>query len=156
MFSRISCWVGAAPGGGALEGIEVHAHEVDELDAVRVGLDHVLRVVAQREQAGVEPRVQRLDAAAHDLREAGEVLDRADGEPRGAQLGGGAARRHELDAESGQAPRELDDAALVRDGQERSADADVARLRHAWGPAGVIRAHDTGARGRPRRSPHAR
>ena len=42
-------------------------------------------VVAQREQAGVELRVQRLDAPVHDLREAREVLDRADLEPGLAQ-----------------------------------------------------------------------
>ena len=34
-----------------------------------------------REQAGVELRVQRLDAPVHDLREAREVVDRADLEP---------------------------------------------------------------------------
>ena len=39
-------------------------------------------VVAQREQARVELRVQRLDAPVHDLREAREVLDRADLEAR--------------------------------------------------------------------------
>ena len=67
---------------GLLERVEVHAHEVDELDVVLLGRDHVGGVVAAREQAGVELRVQRLDAAAHDLGEAGEVVDRADGEAR--------------------------------------------------------------------------
>ena len=81
MFSITSCSVDAAAGGGRLERVEVHAHEVDELDLVLRGRGHVLRVVAQREQAGVELRVQRLDAPAHDLREAREVVDRADLEP---------------------------------------------------------------------------
>ena len=68
---------GPATGGDRLEGIQVHAHEVDELDLLLLGGDHVLRLVAPGEQPRVELRVQRLDAAVHDLREAGEVGDRA-------------------------------------------------------------------------------
>ena len=120
----------AAPRRRALERVEVHAHEVDELDPVLLGGEHVLGVVAQREQAGVELRVQRLDAAVHDLREAGEVLDRADLEPGLAQRARGAAGGDELDAELGQAAREVDDAALVGDRQQRAADPDLAGLRH--------------------------
>jgi len=67
--------------------------------------------------------VQRLDAPVHHLGKAGKALDRADVEPGGLQLGGGAARRDELDAQFGQAAGELGDAALVRDGQQRAADA---------------------------------
>ena len=85
MFSITSCSVDAAAAGGGLERVQVHAHEVDELDLVLGRGGHVLLVVAQREQAGVELRVQRLDAPAHDLREAREVLDRADLEPGLAQ-----------------------------------------------------------------------
>ena len=81
MFSITSASVDAAAGGGLLERVEVHAHEVDELDLVLLGGDHVRRVVAAGEQAGVELRVQRLDAPVHDLREAREVVDRADLEP---------------------------------------------------------------------------
>jgi len=66
--------------------------------------------------------VQRLHAPVHDLRKAGEVLDRADVEAGRGQLGRGAAGRDELDAEIDQATGELDDAALVRDGQQRAAD----------------------------------
>ena len=87
MFSITSCSVTPRRRRGGLERIEVHAHEIDELDLVLGGRGHVLLVVAQREQPGVELRVQRLDAAAHDLREAREVLDRADLEPRLAQRG---------------------------------------------------------------------
>ena len=50
-----------------LERVEVHAHEVDELDRVLLGGDHVRRVVTAGEQAGVELRVQRLDPPVHDL-----------------------------------------------------------------------------------------
>ena len=134
MFSITSCSVAPRRRRRALERVEVHAHEVDELDPVLLGGDHVLRVVAQRQQAGVELRVQRLDAAAHDLREAGEVLDRADLEPGLGQLARRAAGRDELDAELGQAAREVDDPALVGHRQQRAADADLARLGHPGAP----------------------
>ena len=88
-------------------------------------------VVAQREQPGVELRVQRLDAAAHDLREAREVLDRADLEPALAQRRGGAAGGDELDAQLRQPAGEVDDPRLVRDRQQRALHAHLARLRHA-------------------------
>ena len=52
---------------------------------------HVLGVVAHREHAGVEPRVERLDAPVHHLREAGEVVDRAH---RRARLRSARARCH--------------------------------------------------------------
>ena len=88
----------------------------------------MLGVAADREQAGVELRVQRLDAAVHDLREAGEVLDRAHLEAGVGELAGGAAGRDELDPEVGEAAREVDDAALVGDRQQRAADAHLAGL----------------------------
>ena len=121
---------GAAARRGLLERVEVHAHEVDELDPVLLGGDHVGRVVAAGEQAGVELRVQRLDAAVHDLREAGEVVDRADREARGRQRLGRPAGRDELDVERGEALGELHDARLVRHGEQRTSDADLAWLRH--------------------------
>ena len=125
--------VHAAAGGGLLERVEVHAHEVDELDLVLLRRDHVRRVVAAREQAGVELRVQRLDAPAHDLREAREVVDRADLEPGRLERLGGAAGGDQLDAELGEALGEVDDPRLVRHGEHRAADPDLARLRHGGG-----------------------
>ncbi len=111
-----------APARGPLEGVEVHAHEVDPLDVVLGRGLEVLRVVADREQAGVELRVQRLDAPVHHLGEAREVVDRADGQPRLGERLRGAAGRDELDPQVGQAPGEVDDAALVRHGQQRPRD----------------------------------
>src|SRR4029079_6993216 len=69
---------GAEAAGGALERVEVHADKVDELDVVLRGLAQVLGVVAPGEETGVELGMERLDAAVHDLREAGEVLDAPD------------------------------------------------------------------------------
>jgi hypothetical protein len=68
--------------------------------------------------------VQRLDASVHDLGKAREVLDRAHLEARVGERRGGAAGRDELDAEVGETAGEVDDAALVRDGQQGAADLD--------------------------------
>jgi hypothetical protein len=68
--------------------------------------------------------VQRLDAPVHHLRKAREVLDRANLQARLGQGRGRAAGRDELDAEAGQAAREVDDAALVGDRQQRASDRD--------------------------------
>ena len=53
------------------ERIEVHHHQVDGLDAV-LGHHRVVGA-APAEQAAVDLRVQRLDAAVHDLGEAGDA-----------------------------------------------------------------------------------
>jgi hypothetical protein len=73
--------------------------------------------------------MQRLDAAVHDLREAREIVDGPHGDTRALELLRGAARGDELDAEFGEAGREVDDSALVGDGQKSAADPDCSRLR---------------------------
>ena len=125
--------VGPHARGGALERIEVDDDQVDVLDLVLGGRLHVVGVVARREQAGVELGVQRLDAAVHDLREAGEVVDGADRHAGALELLRGAARGDDLDAHLGEAGREVDDPALVGDRQQSTADPDGARLRE-WLP----------------------
>jgi hypothetical protein len=84
--------------------------------------------------------VQRLDAAVHDLREAGEVVDRADREAGALELLGGAARGDDLDARLDEAGGEVDDPALVGDRQQGTADPDGPRFGE-WLPrpgAGVL------------------
>ena len=61
----------------ALERVEVHADQVDRLDLVLVQRVHVGALGADREQPGMDARVERLHAAVEDLGEAGVVLDRA-------------------------------------------------------------------------------
>ena len=100
----------------------------------------MLGVVADREQPGVELRVQRLDAAVHDLREAGEVGDRADRDAGLGQLARGAAGRDDLDPELDEPAREVDDPALVGDRQQRPRDL------HLAGAIGLQRAHRVSAR----------
>src|SRR4029079_14195827 len=120
---------GAEAAGGALERVEVHADEVDELDVVLRGLAQVLGVVAPGEETGVELGMERLDAAVHDLREAGEVLDAPDLEPGAHELPRGPAGGDHLDPELGQPAGEVDDAPLVGHGQQGPAHADLAPLR---------------------------
>jgi hypothetical protein len=83
--------------------------------------------------------MQRLDAAVHDLREACEIVDGPDGDARALELLRGAAGRDELDAQLGEAGREVDDSALVGDRQKGAADPDCSRLRQ-WlpGPGGGV------------------
>ena len=76
MFSMTSSSEESRRDGHALERVEVHAHEVDRLDLVLVERVDVLLARAHRQQAGVDARVERLDAAVEDLREARVVLDR--------------------------------------------------------------------------------
>src|SRR5581483_9277817 len=59
---------GSTDGRGALEGVEVDDHQVDQLDVVLLDGGDVLGVVANGQQPGVQLGVQRLDAAVHDLR----------------------------------------------------------------------------------------
>jgi hypothetical protein len=59
--------------------------------------------------------MQRLDAAVHDLGEAGVVVDRPHGDPGLGQLARRPTGGDDLDAELDEPARELDDAALVGD-----------------------------------------
>uniref|UniRef100_A0A6J5ZQ13 Unannotated protein n=1 Tax=freshwater metagenome TaxID=449393 RepID=A0A6J5ZQ13_9ZZZZ len=111
---------------GLFERVKVHADEVDKLNAVLFGLGQVLAVVAEREQPGVEPRVERLDAAVHDLGETGEIVDRANLKPGAAQRRCRSPGRDQFHPERRKPLRELNDAALVRDRQQRAADAHCA------------------------------
>ena len=72
--------------------------------------------------------MQRLDAAVHDLREAGEVLDARTSSPASRSSARGPAGGDHLDAQLGEPAGEVDDAALVGHRQQRAPDADVAGL----------------------------
>ena len=75
--------------------------------------------VAAREQAAVDLRVQRLDAAVEHLGKAGVLGDLGDREAGVGEQLGRAAGRQQLDAERRQLARELDDAGLVGNGDQR-------------------------------------
>jgi len=115
----------AGLGHGLLEGIEIHADQVDRVDAVLVHRLHVLGLVAQGQQAAVDFGVQCFDPTVHHLR---ETRDRVDGDDFYARLRetfGGAAGADDLDAHLGEHPGEIDHSRLVRDAEERCLDRDI-------------------------------
>jgi hypothetical protein len=129
---------GATAVRGPLERIQVHAHEVDRLDPVRVEDRRVLGVGAHGEEPGVDPRVQGLHATFEHLGEPGQVLDRAGLDARVGQLASRAPGRDELDPEVCEATGEVDEPALVGDAKEGAADAYLGgRVQRRSAGAGV-------------------
>jgi len=84
-----------ALGDGGLEGVEVHAHQVDVLDAMIGARLLVCWVAADREETAVHLGVQRLDAPVHHLRVPGVVRHVLDIAARIAQgLSSSASGQH--------------------------------------------------------------
>ena len=91
-------------------------------DVVVAHLRAVRIQVAATEQAAVDLRVQRLDAAVENLRRAGEIAHRDDRDARLRERPGGAARRQDLHTQLVQAAREVDQSGLVTDTHQGSLD----------------------------------
>ena len=106
------------------ERVQRDADEVDEVDLLLLESLHVLVELAPREDAGMDARVERLDAAAQHLGSHGDRLHGGDGQAGLGQERRGASGRDELPAELGEAARELVDAFLV-------VDADQCAARHS-------------------------
>ena len=83
---------------GRLERVEVDDDQVDRADAMRLHRRDMFGIVAHREQAAMDLRVERLHPAVHHLRKAGKFANVTDFMTKFAQLGGGAAGRDQLDA----------------------------------------------------------
>ena len=101
------------------EGIEVDHDQIERVDGSRHQLLAVREHAPIGQDAGVDPRVERLDAAVEHLREArdrGHVGDRQSGR---SQRLGRAAGGDQLEAEAHQPRAELRQAGLVRDRQQR-------------------------------------
>ena len=107
---------------GRLERVEIDDEQVDLRDVVRQHRRLVLGIAAHRQQAAVHLGVQRLDPAIHHLGEAGEVGHLGDVEPFGDERFARAAGRDEGDAVRREAAREVDEARLVGDGEQRAND----------------------------------
>ena len=105
--------VGVAARDGLLEGVQVHAHQIDLLDLLLGRGLQVGVLVATGEQPRIEAWMKRLDAPLHDLGEAGELLDRAHGHAGAGELARRASRGDDLHAQTLQAAGEVDDPALV-------------------------------------------
>ena len=90
--------------------------------AVRGGGGLVLGVAADMQDAAVDLGVQGLDPAVEHLGEAGEVGDVAHGQAGVAQGLRSAAGGDEVDAVGGKRAGEVDEAGLVRNGEQGAAD----------------------------------
>ena len=86
------------------------------LDPVVVERGQVVRVVAARQDRRVDPRMERLDAAAEHLRDLGQLLHRHRVDPALREVLGGPAARDEIHAEVVESLRELDQPGLVPGG----------------------------------------
>ena len=112
-----------------LEGVEVHHHHVDHLDAVLGRLGHVGLVVALGQQTAVHARVQRLHATVHHLGELRHVVDGRDRHAGVLERAGGAARRDDFRPELvDERAGEVRNAALVRNGHEHALDLRIAHM----------------------------
>ena len=121
------------------ERVEVGHDQVERLDAELGELRDVGLQAAVGEDAGVHPRVQRLDPAVEALGEAGEVLDLGHRQAEAGDQRGRAAGGDELDARVVQAADELLEAGLVVDRDEGAADG----IRSL---AGTVAGGDSGTR----------
>ena len=80
------------------EWIQIDHQDIDGGDPMRRHRRGMRLVVADREQAAMHLGVQRLDAAVHHLREAGELGNVDDFQPGIGERLSGAAGRDGLDA----------------------------------------------------------
>ena len=101
------------------EWVEVHDQQVDRQDAV-LRHDHIIDAAAT-EQSTVNLRVQRLDAAVHDLGKAGVTGNLAHGHAVPREELSRSAGGEDLDAAGGELARQLEHAGLVGDGKQRPA-----------------------------------
>ena len=104
------------------ERVQVRHDEVERLDVVAFEIGEVRFLVAVGEEPTVDLRMQRLHPFVEHLRHARDGLDLRHRQARRVERGRGAGRRHELDAEVGEAPRELGEALLVVHRQQRAPD----------------------------------
>jgi hypothetical protein len=111
-------------------------------------LGELLGLVAPREDAGVDGRMERLDLAADQRRDAREVADGADLDALRREVIASPVGRVDLDAEVEQAPGERGDALTVGHRQQGSHAALLPRGPR-W-PEYSVRAWHTRRRQRPR------
>ena len=113
-----------APGKRLLERIEIDDQKVDRRDVVGDHRRLMGGLRADREQAAVHPRVQRLDSPIHHLGEPGDLRHVDDRKAGAAQRRRRTAGRDQFDAGFRERARQIDEARLVGDRQERPPDPD--------------------------------
>ena len=105
-----------------LERVEIHHHEVNRRNGVLPHGRLVLGVAPDIEEAAVNFRVQRLDAAVEHLGEAGVLRNVLHREAGVAQGFGGASGRDEFHAGSGEGLGKGKKPGLVGNGEKRALD----------------------------------
>src|SRR5262249_40858584 len=101
-----------------LEGVEVYADEVERLDAMLGKSLRVFREPSPRQDPRVDARMQRLDAAAEQLRELGQRLDPLDVQPVLSEVRRSPPARDKLPAELRETGGEPVEPCLVVDGDQ--------------------------------------
>ena len=104
-----------------LERIEIDRQQVDPADILRGHRGQVIVIVAAREKAAMDFRMQGLDPAVHDLGKAGDVRHVGNRDPRLAKASCRSACGQNLEACPDEAFGEGDKACLVGHGKNRAA-----------------------------------
>ena len=105
-----------------LERIEIDDQQIDRRDAVGDHRRLVGGLAADRQQAAVDARMQRLQPAVHHLGKSGQLGDVDDLEAGLRQRRGGAAGRDDLDAARFERLAQFDEAGLVGNRDQGAAD----------------------------------
>ena len=82
---------------GFLERVEIDHQQIDRRDGMRLRRGLVRGIAADRQQAAMHLRMQRLQTAVHHFGEAGVLGDVLDGNAGRLERGRGAAGRQDLD-----------------------------------------------------------
>ncbi len=118
--------------GARFERVEIHHHQIDRGDAHLVQLG-AMRGIVFAQDGRKDGRVQRLHATVQNRRISGDRLDCGHGNLRLAQRLGRSAGAEDSHAQLMQRGREIDDARLVPDADQRAADSDDTTWPRAWG-----------------------
>ncbi len=102
------------------EGPDVDDHQVNQPDALRGQLRHLLGHLAPGEDAAVDLRMECLDLSAGERLAAGQGADRLGLDTRLGQRGARAVGGEQLDPECGQIARKVDDPVAIRDREQGS------------------------------------
>jgi len=104
---------------GFFERVKVHHYEIDQLDLVLHRLRKMVGLVAARQEAAMNFRVQRLHAALHDFGEACVLAHLGDGQAFfGEELRGATGRNQFVTETLDKGGREFDEAAFIAHGEE--------------------------------------
>ena len=103
---------------GLLEGIEIHADDVDRINAVLLERRHVLGHRTTGEDARMDLGVERLHAAVEHFGESRVVGHFLNVNPFAGEKLRSAAGRKDVVSRLDEAAGELDDARLIRNGEE--------------------------------------